>query len=209
VTVPRVGVVVLTQGTRPAELDRALASVIAQRGVQTDVVVVGNGWEPTGLPPGVQSLALPANVGIPAGRNRGAEALAGREHDGILFLDDDASLSSPVFLLDTMGLIEGDARVGLVQPRVVDPSGTSPPRRWVPRIRKGDPRDSGPVFSVWEGAVVLPRTVFDAIGGWGMPTRASSSPGGSGMPDASRGTRASSSLTTPPRRPRGTPSITG
>ncbi|MDT4919758.1 MAG: hypothetical protein QOI15_660, partial [Pseudonocardiales bacterium] len=38
-----VGVVVLTMGTRPAELAAALSSVGRQRNVRTDVVVVGNG----------------------------------------------------------------------------------------------------------------------------------------------------------------------
>ena len=34
--------------------------------------MVGNGWEPTGLPDGVRGWALAENVGIPAGRNVGA-----------------------------------------------------------------------------------------------------------------------------------------
>ena len=33
----------------------------------------------------------------------------------------------------------------------------SSPRRWIPRIRKGDAAHSSNVFSVWEGAVLLPR----------------------------------------------------
>ena len=49
-----IGCVVLTQGRRPAELAAALASLQAQQGVETDVVVVGNGWEPSGLPEGVR-----------------------------------------------------------------------------------------------------------------------------------------------------------
>jgi GT2 family glycosyltransferase len=57
----------------------------------------------------------------------------------------------------------------MIQPRVVDPSGATNPRRWTPRIRKGDPAESSPVFSVWEGAVLLPRAVFDATGGWAEP----------------------------------------
>ena len=36
-------------------------------------------------------------------------------------------------------------------------------------MRKGDPTESGPVFSVWEGAVVARRTAFDAAGGWPAP----------------------------------------
>ena len=52
------GVVILTMGARPVELRRGIESVLSQQGVQTDVVVVGNGWVPTDLPPGVKALAL-------------------------------------------------------------------------------------------------------------------------------------------------------
>ena len=68
---PRYGVVVLTMGNRPDDLDRGLRSLLAQRDVDLDVVVVGNGWQPTGLPDGVKAHGLPENVGIPAGRNAG------------------------------------------------------------------------------------------------------------------------------------------
>ncbi|MDO7881379.1 glycosyltransferase family 2 protein [Salinibacterium soli] len=162
----RIGVVSLSQGRRPDDLARGLDSLIAQRGVELDIVVVGNAWQPAGLPPGVRSLALPENVGIPAGRNRGAEAVSG---EYIFFLDDDASIPSPTFLADAVARIEADPTIGLLQPRVVDPSGVENPRRWIPRIRKGDPVRSSSVFSVWEGATLLPRAVFDAAGGWADP----------------------------------------
>ena len=45
-----IGVVILTMGTRPHELSRAIDSVLAQRDVDLDVVVVGNGWQPEGVP---------------------------------------------------------------------------------------------------------------------------------------------------------------
>ncbi len=162
----RVGAVCLTQGTRPDDLARALASLAAQTGVTLDTVVVGNAWAPTGLPRGVRSVHLPENLGIPAGRNAGADVVSG---DYIFFLDDDASIPSPTFLADAIATIESDPTIGLLQPRVVDPSGVSNPRRWIPRIRKGDPEHSSPVFSVWEGATLLPRSVYDAAGGWGAP----------------------------------------
>jgi GT2 family glycosyltransferase len=157
---------VLTQGTRPDDLRRGLDSILAQKHVLLDVVCVGNGWEPTGLPEGVATLALGENLGIPAGRNAGVSAVSG---DYIFFLDDDASIPSPTFLIDAIGIIRADRRIGLLQPRVVDPLGLTNPRRWTPRIRKGDPQTSSPVFSVWEGAVLLPRRVFDATGGWAAP----------------------------------------
>lgn len=163
---PRIGVVSLTQGKRPDDLARGLASLTAQQGVDLDIIVVGNGWNPVGLPSGVRGLGLTENLGIPAGRNRGADAVTG---DYIFFLDDDASLPSTTFLADAVAMLRSDPSIGLLQPRVVDPSGAANPRRWVPRIRKGDPTRSSAVFSVWEGATLLPRDVFDATGGWGDP----------------------------------------
>ena len=164
--VPTVGVVLLTQGTRPDDLDRAIRSVLAQTGVHLEIVCVGNGWRPTGLPDGVAALALPENLGIPAGRNRGADVVNG---DYIFFLDDDASIPDPLFLDAAIAKLRHDRFIGLLQPRVDDPSGLTSPRRWIPRIRKGEATHSSPVFSVWEGAVVLPRAVFDATGGWAEP----------------------------------------
>ena len=88
----------------------------------------------------------------------------------LFFLDDDA------FLPDARGSWPTDAacwpqrpELGLIQPRVVDPTGRVSPRRWIPRIRKGDPAHSSNVFSCWEGAVLMPRAVFDATGGWADP----------------------------------------
>ena len=163
---PTVGVVVLTQGTRPEDLDRGIRSVLAQQGVTLDVICVGNGWQPTGLPAGVQSLGLPTNLGIPAGRNRGVSLVSG---DYLFFLDDDASIPDPNFLIDAIEKLRADPTIGLLQPRVEDPTGVESPRRWIPRIRKGEATQPGRVFSVWEGAVVLPRAVFDATGGWAEP----------------------------------------
>ena len=163
---PRIGVVSLTQGRRPDDLAHGLASLLAQRDVELDVVCVGNGWQPTGLPQGVRALGLAENVGIPAGRNRGAEQVSG---EYVFFLDDDASLPSETFLADAVAFLRSRPDVGLLQPRVVDPTGVASPRRWVPRLRKGDPATSGPVFSVWEGATLLPRDAFDACEGWGEP----------------------------------------
>jgi GT2 family glycosyltransferase len=167
---PHVGVVVLTMGRRPDELARGIRSVLDQRGVNVDVVCVGNGWDPATaeppLPPRVRTLHLPENLGIPAGRNRGVPEVAG---DVLFFLDDDAFLPSPDFLRDGCRLLADRPELGLVQPRVVDPTGLESPRRWIPRIRKGDPAHSSDVFSCWEGAVLMPRAVFDATGGWADP----------------------------------------
>lgn len=158
-----IGVVVLTMGTRVRELSRALESVLAQQDVDLDIVVVGNGWEPIGLPEGVRGLGLAENRGIPAGRNAGARAVSG---DVLFFLDDDAWLPDPRFLAAVQQRFAQDPRLGLIQPRVVDPDGAAPPGRWVPRLRVGDPGRPGPATSLWEGATAIRRSVFDRAGGW-------------------------------------------
>jgi GT2 family glycosyltransferase len=160
---PRFGVVVLTMGTRPDDLRRGLASVLAQTDVTCDVLVVGNGWVPTDLPEGVRGVALPENVGIPAGRNAGVPGVAG---DLLFFLDDDACLVDTDTLARMAEIFAARPEVGLIQPRVVDPSGRPAPGRWVPRLRSGDPERPGPATSLWEGAVAIRREVFEQAGGW-------------------------------------------
>ena len=160
---PHFGVVVLTMGQRPEDLRRGLESVLAQQGVTTDIVVVGNGWVPVGLPEGVRAHGLAENVGIPAGRNAGVPEVTG---ELVFFLDDDAWLGEPDTLARIAGLFAERPEVGLVQPRVVDPSGRPAPGRWVPRLRTGDPAEPSPATSLWEGAVAIRRGVFEETGGW-------------------------------------------
>jgi GT2 family glycosyltransferase len=156
-------VVVLTMGTRPDELDRALGSLLEQADVELDVVVVGNGWQPVDLPAGVRSHRLPENLGIPAGRNAGAPLVEG---DLLFFLDDDARLPHAGVLASMARQFDADPRLGLIQPRVVDPEGRPAPRRWTPRVRVGDPGRSSPAMSVWEGAVAIRRQAYDYANGW-------------------------------------------
>jgi GT2 family glycosyltransferase len=161
-----IGAIVLTQGRRPAELAAALASLDAQRGVEIDVVVVGNGWSPTGLSEGVRAVALPEDRGIPAGRNAGVDSVRG---DLLFFLDDDARLAGDGALAAVAQRFADDAALGLLQLRVDAADGGRPPRDWVPRVRVGDRTRSSDVTAVWEGAVALRRSVFDAVGGWPEP----------------------------------------
>ena len=160
---PQIGVVVLTMGTRPEDLDRGLRSLLAQEGVDLDIVVVGNGWQPQDLPDGVRALGLPRNVGIPAGRNAGVPHVRG---DLLFFLDDDAWLPDPHFLRIVADRFAADPRLGLIQPRVDDPTGQESPRRWVPRLRVGDPTEPGPATALWEGAVAIRRGLYDEVDGW-------------------------------------------
>ena len=157
-----ISVVVLSQGTRPVELARALDGLAAQRGVALDIVCVGNGWNPTGLPAGVRSIALPKNVGITRGRNAGARGATG---ELIFFPDDDAWIADPWLLERIAVQFAADPRLAAVQPRIADIDGTTL-RRWVPRARLGEPTASGPAFNLLEGVTVLRRSAFEAVGRW-------------------------------------------
>ncbi|HET7310538.1 MAG TPA: glycosyltransferase [Mycobacteriales bacterium] len=158
-----IGCVVLTMGNRPELLDRALQSILSQRGVSVDVVVVGNGWQPTGLPPQVRGVGLPRNVGIPAGRNAGVPHVAG---ELLFFLDDDAALSGDDVLAKGARLLAERRDIGVVQLRPVDPVTGRTPRSFVPRLRVGDPARDSDLTALWEGAVLVRREVLAAAGGW-------------------------------------------
>jgi GT2 family glycosyltransferase len=157
------GCVLLTTGNKPDDLALAVASLLRQTGVETDVVVVGNGWAPRGLPAGARGVHVEVDEGIPAGRNAGVPHAAG---EILFFLDDDASLVADDALARVSALFAADPRLGMVQLRV-DPRDTGAPLRdWTPRLRVGDRTRSSAVTLVWEGAVAIRRAVFEAAGGW-------------------------------------------
>ena len=159
----QVGAVLLTMGKRPEELARALASLKNQHGVTIDLVIVGNGWNPAIQFPHEKTLHLPENLGIPAGRNAGVAQVSG---EYLFFLDDDAYLDNQNALSALIEKLESHQEWGLIQPRV-DPDGPGVvPNRWIPRLRVGDPLQSSPATTLWEGAVIIRRKLFDEIGGW-------------------------------------------
>ncbi len=158
------GCVLLTMGTRPELLQEGLASLLRQERVETDIVVVGNAWEPAGLPDGVRGVHLPENRWASGGRNAGVPHVRG---ELLFFLDDDAVVADPDALARIEALFAAEPELGMVQlgvqPR--EPGGARS-RDWVPRLRVGDPRVSSEVTAVWEGAVAIRRSAFDAAGGW-------------------------------------------
>ena len=160
------GVVVLSQGKRLDDLNRGFESLLAQKGVDLDIVCVGNGWEPEGIPDQVKKLGLPENLGIPAGRNAGVPHIDG---EFLFFLDDDAWLPDDTSLMRMAQLMRTKPQIGLIQPRVEEPGGPDAPKRWIPRLKKGSADHSSNVFSVWEGAVCMQRRAFDECGGWPAP----------------------------------------
>jgi GT2 family glycosyltransferase len=160
---PRIAAVVLSMGTRPAELQRALTTLLAQQDVELDTVLVGNGWDPVSLPAGVRAVHLPENVGIPEGRNVGAAHAHG---DLLFFYDDDAALPSADVLARLAQPFAADPRLAVAQPRGADPTGAPAPRRWVPRLRTADGGRPGEAVVFWEGVCLVRRTAFDEVGRW-------------------------------------------
>lgn len=158
----KVSVLVLTMGTRSADLDACLRSALVQDHPDLEVLCVGNGWQPEHLPDGVRAYGLPENVGSVAGRNLAVTLSAG---EVFLFLDDDAEIPDRDLISRVVALFSAEPRLGLVQPRITDPNGVSL-RRWVPRARVGDPTRSGPAFSCAEGVSFFRRSAWDQAGGF-------------------------------------------
>lgn len=159
----RVTAVLLSMGNRPTELAKALETLHAQTGVDLDVVLVGNGWEPQGIPEWVKTVYLPTNVGCPQGRNVGASYAGG---EFIFFYDDDAFLPTPDVLSRMSDVLAADPQLALVQPRGTDPAGAPSPRRWVPRFRTADGGKGGDVAVFWEALCMVRRAAFEEVGGW-------------------------------------------
>ena len=160
---PTIGVVVLTMGTRPVELQRALDSLLRQQDVQIDAVVVGNGWDPVGIPAPIRTHFLPDNLGIPAGRNAGVAQVSG---EYLCFLDDDSWFLDEDFLITAIRRFKRYPRMGLLQPRITDPEREDHPTRWIPRLNKRTAAEPSKVFHVGETCLVMPRQIFEQTGGW-------------------------------------------
>jgi hypothetical protein len=155
--------VILTMGDRPAEVNRAIDSVLAQRGPRVELVVVGNGAEVTGLPAGVRTVSLPENVGVSVGRNAGVEACGG---DVVLFLDDDGWYPDPALASYIAARFAADPALAVLSMQVVDPDG-GPGARWhVPRLRAGDPERSSVVTTFLGGASAIRRSAYLEAGGY-------------------------------------------
>ncbi|MFJ4866137.1 glycosyltransferase family 2 protein [Streptomyces sp. NPDC088748] len=161
---PKIGVVVLTMGDRPAEMGALLASVAAQEGDPATVVVLGQGVKLPPLPDDVDGVELPENLGIPGGRNAGVNLL--REMGGVdvvVVLDDDGLLPRT----DTFRLVReafaDNPRLGIAGFRIADETGASQ-RRHVPRLGGKNPMVSGPVTTFLGGGHAIRMSVIDEVG---------------------------------------------
>lgn len=153
--------ILLTMGDRPGALAEARSSIEMQEGLNSPIRVVWNGADPAA--PSLSDLVLEENVGVPAGRNRGAEAATAPL---LLFLDDDARLESPRILASIAVMFERCPTLGAVALRLVDEHGDTS-KRHVPRIGGRGPDVSGPVTAFLGGAVVIRRAAFEQVGGYG------------------------------------------
>ncbi|MYQ39495.1 glycosyltransferase [Streptomyces sp. SID4921] len=162
----KLGAVIITMGNRPDELRALLDSVAQQDGDRIEVVVVGNGAPVPDVPPGVRTVELPENLGIPGGRNVGIEAFgpSGADVDALLFLDDDGHLPNT----DTAELcrqaFEADPKLGIITFRIADPETGVTQRRHVPRLRASDPMRSSRVTTFLGGANAVRSQVIAEAG---------------------------------------------
>ena len=165
---PRVDAVLLTMNDRPDQERAAQGTLLAQRGVDLRICVVGNGCVPDIVPAGAHTVALAENLGIPGGRNVGAQAFAesGGPSEYLFFLDNDATFPRADVLARLVAEAERHPRAAYVQPRLTGPDDSTTPRRWVPRLRTVDPGRPGTVTTMAEGVVLVRRRAFDAVGGW-------------------------------------------
>ncbi|MET7641039.1 glycosyltransferase [Streptomyces sp. NPDC005438] len=163
---PRVGVAILTLGTRPTELALLLESVAGQETPATRVVVVGNGTPLPTLPEWVTGVELPENLGVSGGRNAALARL--REFgdvDVVVDLDDDGLLISPDVFTRLTKLYAADHQLGIVSFRIADERGRTQ-RRHVPRLRAADPMRGGQVTTFLGGGHGLSLRMLDQIGDW-------------------------------------------
>ncbi|AXI79961.1 glycosyltransferase [Peterkaempfera bronchialis] len=162
----RLGVAILTMGTRPKELNELLESVAGQEVQPTRIVVVGNGTPLPQLPTGITVVELPENLGVSGGRNVALEHLADfGDVDVVVDLDDDGRLIDTGVLGRLRELYESDPQLGVVSFRIADETGHTQ-RRHVPRLRSGDPMRGGPVTTFLGGGHALSSKMLAEIGGW-------------------------------------------
>ncbi|TJZ55692.1 glycosyltransferase [Streptomyces piniterrae] len=162
----RVGVAILTMGSRPAELQALLDSVAKQDLPAARIVVVGNGSPLPPLPDGTTGIELTENLGVSGGRNVALDEL--RKHgdvDVVVDLDDDGLLISADVFSRLEELYERDPQLGIVSFRIADERGRTQ-RRHVPRLRVGDPARGGLVTTFLGGGHALSMAMLDRIGGW-------------------------------------------
>lgn len=166
--VARVAWVVLTMGDRPAELHRAISSLLAQR-TPSNIIVFANGADvgevEASIPINSNVLVLGSdeNLGAPGGR---VAALAHLDNDIELlgFLDDDGEVLRSD-LNDCLVAEFEEPDVAVVAMRLVDESSATN-RRHVPRPGRRSAAVAGDVPFFLAGAVAMRRSAYELAGGY-------------------------------------------
>ena len=177
---PEVSVIVLNWNGKKY-LEPCLASLAAQQGVGIDTIVVDNASTDGSLEfvrdrfPHVRCVALQQNLGFAGGNNEGARQASGRF---LAFLNND-TIADPQWLRALRDGIDLDAGFALTtarivymhDPGVVDSAGDGL-LRWGGAFKRyhGQPvrlaDESREVFGVCGAAFMLPKTVFEELGGF-------------------------------------------
>lgn len=212
-SLPRIGVVIVTMGTRPRELGALLASVEKQDVPAARVVLVGNATPLTEVMTNATKIPLEENLGCPGGRNVGLELLRDSgDVDVVIELDDDGLLIADDVFRKVQQLFAEDSKLGIIGFRVADEHGHTE-RRWVPRLRADDPMRRGPVTAFLGGGHAFSMPMLRQTGLWaGSSSSGTKSPiwhGVRSMRDGRSCTNPISSFSTRRLRRPGTRSTTG
>ncbi|MFB7918507.1 glycosyltransferase family 2 protein [Streptomyces sp. NPDC056061] len=165
-SLPRLGVVIVTMGNRPRELDDLIASVGKQDVAPARVVLVGSATPLTDVTHDVTKIPLEENPGCPGARNVGLKALIeSGEVDVVIELDDDGLLIADDVFRKVQQLYAADPALGIVSFRIADEHGETQ-RRHVPRLRAADPMRRGPVTSFLGGGHALSVPMLEQVGIW-------------------------------------------
>jgi GT2 family glycosyltransferase len=177
---PLVSIVVVTWNGRQY-LEACLGAVAAQGAVSTETILVDNASNDGTVAyvrerfPAVRVVALPENRGFAGGNNAGVREARGRF---IALLNNDA-VPEPGWLEALLGGLDEDAGFALVTSRIVymhDPalidsagdgmlaSGGAFKRHHGASVERA--RESMEVFGVCGAACLMPRHVFDQLGGF-------------------------------------------
>ena len=154
--------VIITMGTRPAELERAIASTAPMREQGVQLVLIGNGADLPPVPPDVTCVRLDENRGVAGGRNAGVAASTG---DVILFLDDDGWFPDAGLADHVADRFAADPRLAVLAFHIVDPTGGAGMRHHMPRLGSSDPARSSPVTTFIGAGWAVRRSAFLAAGG--------------------------------------------
>ncbi|MEU7991578.1 glycosyltransferase family 2 protein [Streptosporangium canum] len=170
-SLPRIGVVIVTMGNRPRELDALIASVDKQDMPAARVVLVGSATPLTDVPHDVTKIPLEENPGCPGARNVGLQFLCeSGEVDVVIELDDDGLLITDDVFRKVQQLYAADPSLGIVSFRIADEHGETQ-RRHVPRLRADNPMLRGPVTAFLGGGHALSVPMLKEIGIWAAEFR--------------------------------------